>query len=174
MEDWSRIVAQHGDAVWRAAFRLLGNGADAGDCVQETFAAAVKVSRREPIRNWPALLHRLVSLQALRMLRQRSRRRKHLGGTETSEVQDPAPGPADCAQAIEAAEALRKALALLPEQQAVVFSLRFLEGLTYEQIAESLGLTSSAVGVLIHRARGRLRQLMTAAAAPARAEVSHD
>jgi RNA polymerase sigma-70 factor (ECF subfamily) len=174
MEDWSWIVAEHGDAVWQAAFRLLGSEADAADCVQETFAAAVKVSRRESVRNWPALLCRLGSVQALCMLRQRLRRQKHLEATEVPEVPDPAPGPATQAQANEVAEALRRALARLPEQQAVVFSLRFLEGLSYEQIAEALGLSSNGVGVLIHRAKGRLRQLMTAPAAPGRPEVRHD
>jgi RNA polymerase sigma-70 factor, ECF subfamily len=174
MEDWSKIVAEHGEAVWQAAFRLLGNEADAADCVQETFAAAVKVSRREPVRNWPALLRRVGNMQALYMLRQRMRRKKHLAATEIPEVPDPAPGPAEQAQGCEAAEALRIALAGLPEQQAAAFSLRFLEDLSYEQIAEALGLNGSAVGVLIHRAKGKLRHLMTPAAAPAKHEVRHD
>jgi RNA polymerase sigma-70 factor (ECF subfamily) len=161
MEDWSKVVAEHGEAVWQATFRLLGNEPDASDCVQETFVAAVKVSRHEPVRSWPALLRRLGTMQALCILRQRVRQRKHLEAIEVPEIQDPAPGPADRAQAAEVAEALRKALARLPEQQAVAFSLRFLEDLSYEQIAEALGLSSNAVGVLIHRARTRLRQLMT-------------
>lgn len=174
MEDWSKIVAEHGESVWRAAFRLLGSQADAADCVQETFAAAVKLSRREPVRNWPALLRRLGNMRALCILRQRLRQRKHLEVTAVPDVRDPAPGPASQAQAREAAEALRKALARLPERQAVVFSLRFLEDLSYEQIAEALGLSTSAVGVLIYRAKSRLRQLMTATTAPGRPEVRHD
>jgi RNA polymerase sigma-70 factor (ECF subfamily) len=174
MEDWSKIVADHGDAVWRAAYRLLGSEADAADCVQETFAAAVKVARREPVRNWPALLCRLGNTQALCILRQRLRRQKHLEAIEVPEVQDPAPGPANQALAGEAAQALRHALAGLPEQQAMAFSLRFLEDLTYEQIAEALGLSSNAVGVLIHRARTRLRQLMTASADGGKSGVPHD
>jgi len=174
MEDWSKIVAQHGEAVWQAAYRLLGSEADAADCVQETFVAAVKVSRREPVRSWPALLYRLGHQQALSMLRQRLRRRNHLGAAQTPDVQDPAPGPEREAQTREAAEALRKALTRLPQQQAVAFSLRFLEDLSYEQIAEALGLSSSAVGVLIHRAKSKLQRLMNAQTDHRKSEVLND
>jgi RNA polymerase sigma-70 factor (ECF subfamily) len=174
MDDWPEIVAQHGEAVWQAAFRVLGNEADAADCVQETFAAAVKLARREPIRNWAALLRRVGNMQALGMLRQRSRRRKHYEGTKTPEIPDPGPGPAEQAQTYESAQALRRALARLPEQQAAVFTLRYLEDLSYEQIAETLGLSSSGVGVLLHRAKGKLRHLMLARPAPKQAEVQHD
>ena len=175
MEDWSSIVAQHGEAVWRAAYRILGNEADAADCVQETFAAAVKVSRRQPVRSWPALLHRLGSTKALEMLRQRTRRRRRQDATaaDACETADGGPGPADQAQAREATEALRRALARLPEQQAAVLSLRFFEDLSYDEIAEAMGLKSSAVGVLIHRARIKLRELMTAESAAAVPEVQH-
>jgi len=175
MEDWPRIVSEHGEAVWRAAFRLLGNEADAADCVQETFVAAVKVSRRQPVRNWPALLRRLVSTQALSMLRRRLRHRKHLdaAAAETCDAQDCGPGPTDRAEANEAADMLRRALARLPEQQAAVLSLRFFEDLSYDEIAEALGLKSSAVGVLIHRARIKLRELMAAESAAAVPEVQH-
>lgn len=174
MEDWSEIVALHGQALWRTAFRLLGNQSDAADCVQEAFALAVKISRRQPVRNWPALLRRLGTTQAVEMLRRRVRQRKHFESAELADVKDPAPGPADFAQAAESAEALRKALARLPRQQAVVFTLRFIEGMGNDEIAESLGLTANAVGVLIHRARSGLRQLMAATAGAGESQVQHE
>jgi RNA polymerase sigma factor (sigma-70 family) len=174
MDDWSEIVARHGEAVWQAAFRVLGHEADAADCVQETFAAAVKVSRREPVRNWAALLCRVGTTQALYMLRQRSRRRKHHGAAEMPDFLDPGPGPATQAQECEAAEALRTALGGLPEQHAAVFTLRYLENLSYEQIGETLGLSSSSVGVQLHRAKGKLRQAMLGTAAAKQPEVRHD
>jgi DNA-directed RNA polymerase specialized sigma24 family protein len=55
MDDWQTILAEHGDAVWRRAYRLLGNDAAAADCFQDAFAAAVTLSRREPVRKWLAL-----------------------------------------------------------------------------------------------------------------------
>jgi RNA polymerase sigma-70 factor, ECF subfamily len=174
MEDWAEIVAEHGNAVWQAAYRLLGSEADAADCVQETFAAAVEVSRREAVRNWPGLLRRLGTMRALGMLRRRLRQRKHLDAAEMLEIPDPAPGPAERAEALEAAQALRKALAALPEREAVAFSLRFLEDLSYEQIAEALDLSGNAAGVLIHRAKTKLRRLMTVSEALGKDQVHHD
>ena len=174
MEDWAEIVAEHGNAVWQAAYRLLGSEADAADCVQETFAAAVTVSRREPVRNWPGLLRQLGTMRALGMIRQRLRQRKRLDATEMLDIPDPAPGPAERAAAGEAAQALRKALAKLPEREAVAFSLRFLEELTYEQIAEALDLTPNAAGVLIHRAKTKLRRLMTVSDVSGKDQVHHD
>lgn len=174
MEDWAEIVAEHGNAVWQAAYRLLGSEADAADCVQETFAAAVTVSRREPVRNWPGLLRRLGTMRALGMLRQRMRQRKRLDATEMLDIPDPAPGPAERAAAGEAAQVLRKALAKLPEREAAAFSLRFLEDLTYEQIAEALDLTPGAAGVLIHRARTRLRRFLTVSDVSGKDQVHHD
>lgn len=173
MEDWSNIVAQYGEAVWRAAFRLLGNEADAADCVQETFVAAVTVWRREPVRSWPALLHRLVSMQAFGMLRRRLRHRRRIEPAEMGDVPDDTPGPSAQAQAGEAADALRRAMARLPEQQAAAMSLRFFENLSYDEIAEALGLTSSATGVLIHRAKIKLREYMAAENAGVKPEVQH-
>ena len=55
---------------------------------------------------------------------------------------------------------LRKALAQLPTQQAEVFCLRSINDLSYREIAGQLDLKTSAVGVLLHRARSRLRELL--------------
>ena len=53
MTDWEKIVSQHVGVVWRVVHRLVGNHADAWDCVQETFLEAVKIDRREVVRDCP-------------------------------------------------------------------------------------------------------------------------
>ncbi len=62
MADWEAVVSQNVAAVRRTVYRLVGNHADAWDCIQETFLEAVKIDRREPVRNWfctaPAPGHR--------------------------------------------------------------------------------------------------------------------
>ena len=68
--------------------------------------------------------------------------------------------PGQEAEASELAERLRAALAQLPPEQANVFCLSCLDQLSYREIGGRLGLTTSAVGVLLHRARGRLRELL--------------
>ena len=76
MTDWSQVVKQHGPAVWKTAWRLPGNEADAADCFQNAFMAAVELSRAETARNVGALLRRLATVKALDRLRQRYRRRE--------------------------------------------------------------------------------------------------
>ena len=59
MTDWEAIAGQHAEIVRRTIYRLVGNDADVGDCVQETFLEAVRIERRQAVRNWPALLRNL-------------------------------------------------------------------------------------------------------------------
>jgi RNA polymerase sigma-70 factor (ECF subfamily) len=159
--DWTTIVDQHGQLVWATAWRLLGNAADALDCYQETFLEAVKVARREPVNNWGALLRHLATARALDLLRARCRQQNRTDAmvnpdTLVSQEAD----PRQEAEANELAERLRVALAQLPHDQAEVFCLSCLDKLSYREIAERLKLTTNAVGVLLHRARQRLRELL--------------
>src|SRR3954471_19536556 len=71
--DWKTILERDGPSAWRAAYRLLGNAADADDCLQEAVLGAMQLSAREPIANWRALLTRLASARAMDRLRQRYR-----------------------------------------------------------------------------------------------------
>ncbi len=159
MTDWSQIVTEHGPAVWRTARRLLGHEADAADCFQRTFVSALELERKEPVRNWPALLKRLATARALEQLRQRRRERDRMGPLpELEAVDGKAVDPAEAAVAGDLTQRLRLALAELEPRQAEVVSLACLEGLTYEEIGGVLGLPTSTVGVLLHRARSVLRE----------------
>ena len=159
--DWKIIIDQHGGLVWATACRLLGNCADASDCFQDTFLEAVKISRREPVRDWSALLRHLATARALDLLRVRCRQRERTDARADPEaVVGRDAGPVQEAEAAELAERLRAALGKLPPDQAAVFCLSCLDKLSYREIGERLGMTTNAVGVLLHRARGRLRELL--------------
>ena len=82
------------------------------------------------------------------------------------------PGPVERAVASELSDQLRGALARLPEQQAETFALHALSGWSYDEIGRQRGMSSSNVGVTIHRARQRLRELLGDAAAAAKAEIN--
>ena len=161
MTDWRSIVEKHGPAVWQAAYRLLGNEADTADCFQETFVSALEVSRRQHVRNFSALLMHLATVRAMDQLRQRFRTSRFSANlTEVSEAVSSNPGPADQAQCEELAQKLRIALSRLPSQEAEVFCLRCFNRLSYRQIAQRLSIKKNVVGVLLHRARTKLRQLL--------------
>lgn len=172
MTDWQKIVGRHSRTVWQTAYRLLGDREEAADCFQETFLAALELSRREKVRNFSALLKRLCTFRAMDRLRKRVR----LAGRENtsadfSSIAGSNPGPVQQAQAAELSERLRMALADLPEKQAEVFCLRCVDQMSYREIAGQLGVKRSSVGVMLHRARSRLRELLSQQRSPLNGEV---
>lgn len=163
MTDWNAIVREYAPMVWQTACRLLTHEADAADCFQNTFVSAVELANAEPIRNWSALLKRLATARSLELLRTRYRR---VGRSESFPVVPPAdptvPDPFTVACSDELAESLRNALSTLDPQQAEVFCLVCLEGLSNADAANLLGITANHAGVLLHRARVALRERLCA------------
>ena len=170
--DWQIIIKTHGPAVWQAAYKLLGNHADASDCFQETFVDALKVCNRQKIRNFPALLIKLTTSRAIDQLRKRYR-----SGTNNSlddyEISSPnkTSDPSNFVLQKELAEKLREAIAQLPEQEAQVFCLRHLNDMSYRQIAKELDIKTNNVGVLIHRAKEKLQKSLSVSSDKRRSEV---
>src|SRR6478609_1684047 len=76
MTDWDQIIRRDGPAVWRTVSRLVGDRADAEECFQEAFVAALELARREPLTSPRALLLRMATARSMDRLRQRYRRRK--------------------------------------------------------------------------------------------------
>lgn len=157
MANWQEILSQEGAVVWQTAYRILGHRADTEECYQETFLAALEVSRREVVRSWRALLQRLATARAVERLR---RRRAREEVRDWDSVQSPVPSPSQTAEERELAQRLREALAQISPKQAEVFCLHCLEGWSYQEIAQQLGLSVDAVGVALHRARKRLQRLL--------------
>ncbi len=173
MTDWSQVVEQYGPIVWKTVCRLLNHEADAADCFQNAFLSALELSRREEIRNWPALLARLATARALERLRQRCRDSTRLVTLADRPLVDAkAVAPSRAAESRELAEHLRVALAELDARQAQVFCLACLEGLSYGEVAKHLGVTVNHVGVLLNRARSGLRERLQAHSPAPRAECA--
>jgi RNA polymerase sigma-70 factor (ECF subfamily) len=161
--DWPAVVREYGPVVWRTACRLLGNDADAADCFQNTFLAAVELAAAEPVRDWPAALKRIATTRALDQLRRRHRNTSRLVPLPDQPPADPStPDPAGLVCGGELAAALRVALTELDNQQAEVFFLVCLEGLSNTDDAAQLGVTANHAGVLLHRARSALRERLAA------------
>jgi RNA polymerase sigma-70 factor (ECF subfamily) len=170
--DWASIVHEHGDTVWRLARRLLHDEADAAECFQETFVAAITGNRRtgitnQPVGNRPGLLRKICAARAIDLIRRRIRDRRRTASLDAAAaIAAPTASPADLATSSELADRLRLALAALPARQAEVFTLAVIEALPHAEVATICGISTSHVGVLVHRARGRLHGLL--------AERSHD
>jgi RNA polymerase sigma-70 factor, ECF subfamily len=156
--DWQKIIEKHGHSVWQAAYRLLGNYSDTCDCFQETFISALKISRRQQVKNFQGLLIRIATARAIDQLRRRFRQETNNSNNDYSpETSNISVDPAKYAQQQELASWLQKSLALLPELESQVFCLRYLNDMSYRQIASELDINKNAVGVLLHRAREKLK-----------------
>lgn len=160
--DWPGIIRLQGPLVWKTAYRLVGNAEDANDCFQETFADAVRQSQRQVVDNWPGFLVQIATRRAIDLLRQRESRQRRQDAWAEQAIRDQAGhDPSTQAADRELVEQLREQLADLPEQHALIFSLRYFQEWSDNEIAEHLGLKSGNVRVLLHRIRERLRQRLT-------------
>ncbi len=170
--DWQIIIEKHGPAVWQTSYRLLGNYADACDCFQETFVDALKVCKRQKIKNFPALLIRLATTRAIDQLRRRFRREsKNSPADYETSASKTISDPSNYIQQQELVERLRKAVVKLPVQEAQVFCLRHLNDMSYRQIAKELDIKTNNVGVLLHRAKEKLRKYITVSSNKQKSEV---
>ena len=161
MTDWETVVSQQVGIVRDTVYRLVGNHADAWDCIQETFLEAVKIDRREPVRNWPALLRHLATARALDLLRVRYRQRdRHSPAGDPGQAISREANPSSQAEASELGERLRLAVGRLPRRQAEVFCLSCFEQMTSEEVGEQVGISPTAARMLLCRARRRLERLL--------------
>ena len=154
--DWNRLIDDHGRAVFGVACRILGEPADAEDVVQEVFMEAQRVAASKKIKNWAAFLKRLAAFRSLDRLRQR----KQTVPLDESFVADDRGNPQKIAMKVELDVAIRNAIAQLPQQQAAVLYLRYFENLSYQQIAQTLRVSQSAVGTALGKARCQLKVLL--------------
>lgn len=163
MSEWQITIEEHGSRVWNIVYRILGNEADASDCFQEVFLAAVKASRKRKIYNMPAFLSLLASQRAIDLLRKKSsnlQKSTHTADCEFLEGSETTPEKK--AQRSELSTQLRDALLKIPILEAQVFCLRTLNEFSYRQIADEMNVNENYVGVLINRARTKLQKLLSA------------
>jgi RNA polymerase sigma-70 factor, ECF subfamily len=165
---WEEIVRDCSPAIWKTAYRLVGNRDDAADCVQETFLSAMRHGNSKPVANWSAFLQRIATARALDCLRKRYHRSAHRepGPVDWARLPDLRPDPQRLAEGSELLQGLLHALVELPGQQAEALCLRYLAELEYREIAETLEISPNSVGALLHRARESLRQVLSHFVAP--------
>jgi RNA polymerase sigma factor (sigma-70 family) len=117
-------------------------------------------------------LYRLLIQQVFLYRRKCGRRRKLTQRfSERVKIEDhdvKSPDPAEWLQATEQRAEVRRALSALPRKDAEILLLKYTEGWSYHQIAEHLGVGHSAVEARLHRARQRMRALLSEPVAVAR------
>ena len=144
------------DKLFRFALSLTHNPAEAEDVVQEVL---IKVwdRRREmsDIHNPEAWCMRLTRNLSVDKMRSKHQRTQQVDGY--LELPDGNASPYQHTEAHDTMQLIRSLMERLSDKQRQVMHLRDIEGLTYEEISEALGLPVNQVKVNLHRARQAVR-----------------
>ena len=157
---WEQIVTEHSARVYRLAYRLSGNAHDAEDLTQETFIRVFRSLNSYEPGNFEGWLHRITTNLFLDQARRRTRIRMDPLGDDAARYAAPA-GPDSPEQGFEHANLdndVQRALSALPPQFRAAVVLCDIEGLSYEEIALTLGVKIGTVRSRIHRGRAMLRE----------------
>jgi RNA polymerase sigma factor (sigma-70 family) len=155
---WEDVVREHSARVYRLAYRLTGNSHDAEDLTQEVF---VRVFRSLPTYTpgtFEGWLHRITTNLFLDITRRRQRIRfEGLGEETAARLKGAEPTPSQAFDDRHLDHDIAAALADLPPEYRAAVVLCDIEGLTYEEIADALGVKLGTVRSRIHRGRAQLR-----------------
>ncbi len=151
------LVGRHRDTVVRFCRHLLGDAEAAEDAAQEAFLALFRYRERyAPQAPLPVLLYRLARNASLDI----ARRRRGTAGDQPAEATDPAPGAPERVEAQALGHSVRAALARLTPRQREVLVLAHYQGLTYTEIAQSLGVPAGTVASRAASGYRALRRLL--------------
>ena len=170
---WEEIVARHSARVYRLAYRLTGNKHDAEDLTQEVFVRVFRSLSSYTPGTFEGWLHRITTNLFLDQARRKSRIRFD-ALAEDAESRLPGRVPTPDATLLDGLfeDDVESALAALPPDFRAAVVLCDIEGLSYEEIADVLGLKLGTVRSRIHRGRTMLRKSL-AHRAPARGRTRY-
>jgi len=159
LQSLEAIFREHHGAVYRAAYRITGNAADAEDVLQTVFTRLLRREEQPDLSNSAgSYLHRAAVNAALDLMRRRKRARAVDLDDVGEQIVDEDAGPERRRGSREIARRVREALSRLSPRQAEIFSLRYLDGLGNLEIAKMLGSSQTSIAVILHRARHRLQK----------------
>jgi RNA polymerase sigma-70 factor (ECF subfamily) len=154
---FGEIVSRHQQAVFNAAYRVLGNVGDAEDATQETFVRAYQFFDRfdvdRPLAPWLKRIAVRVCLNRLEGFKPASTL-----DDELVSASDPDPGPEMQTVHRSQDERIRHELSCLPPRYRAVIELRHFQDLSYEEIAKELERSLSDVKSDLFRARKLLAE----------------
>jgi RNA polymerase sigma-70 factor (ECF subfamily) len=147
---FAELYERHYEAVFHAAFRVTGNAADAEDVLQTVFLRVMARGGDIDDLALPAAYFKRAAVNAaVDVLRRRELR-------EESVHRIPAPSVA-VQPPVLLKEQLRRALGILTNDDATLFLLRHVEGLSIDELAELFRIEKNNVTVRLHRIRQRLQ-----------------
>jgi RNA polymerase sigma-70 factor, ECF subfamily len=165
---YDELVRVYNASIFHVAYRMLGDSGDASDVVQEIF---LKVFRNisgfkgeSALKTW---IFRIAFSEILNRLRWWKRRYRHAtvsldddhnGNGNSYQLSDSTPSPEQLLESKEQEQAIQKALSKLSSDHRSIIILRDIEGFSYGEIAEVLGVSIGTVKSRLARARADLKK----------------
>lgn len=173
LDAFDTLIPLHQERIYNLALRLLGNEDDALDLAQDVFCAAFrKISSFRGDSAFSSWLYR-ITVNLANNFRRKGSSRIQAKGMSLDEpllphekdgpylqIPDDNPGPRQMAIGHELVDILSKKMQSLPFEFRQILILRFTEGLSYEEIAQTLECNVGTVKSRLFRARAELRKLM--------------
>ena len=158
---WDEIVVQHSARVYRLAYRLTGNPHDAEDLTQEVFVRVFRSLSSYTPGTFEGWLHRITTNLFLDQARRKAKIRFD-ALADDAETRIPSRAVTPDVQVLDGLfdDDVETALAALPPDFRAAVVLCDIEGLSYEEIADVLGLKLGTVRSRIHRGRTMLRKAL--------------
>jgi len=172
-ESYAALYDRYAEQVYNYCLRLTGSPDDAADATQEAF---INVLRRlqdddRPVLDFASYLFAAARNESYALMRRRSRTHPTeeasilaAAAAATTSAPDVETDPERAALLHDSQEQVRLANDQLPPRHREVLALREVAGRSYEDIGRIMGISENAAAQLIWRARGKLREAMTAGA----------
>lgn len=162
---FAQLVELYKDVVYNLALRMTNDRVLAEDLCQEVFLHLYQqIGKFELGRRFKPWLYRVATNVAINRLKAQPPRHRSLDDSDQDadesgmEPAAPAASPLDQVDKKEAATLVQRSVAELPLEYRTVVVLRYLKDLSYEEVAETLGMPLGTVKVRLFRARVMLKE----------------
>ena len=161
-EAWGELYRDYAPAIFRFCRRAMPTREDAEDATMEIFMKLKKkLSQYDTTRSFSAWLYKVAANHCWDILRRRKiRQDKETEDVESVPLEHPEPSQLEKLIEQRSGEEVRKALEKMGARARMALVLRYYSDMSYDEIADSLGVRRAFVGVVLLRARHELRQAL--------------
>jgi RNA polymerase sigma factor (sigma-70 family) len=161
-EAWGELYRQYAPAIFRFCRRAMPTREDAEDATMDIFIKVrQKLSQYDSSRPFSAWLYTVAANHCWDLLRRRKLRQDlETGEVENMPLEHPDPGQLDQLIERRSGQEVRRALDKLPARSRMALVLRYYSDMSYDDIAATLGVRRTFVGVVLLRARHQLREIL--------------
>ena len=161
-EAWGELYGQYAPAIFRFCRRALPTREDAEDATMDIFIKVrQKLGQYDSSRPFSAWLYTVAANHCWDVLRRRKLRQDlETGEVENMPLEHPDPGALEQLLERHSNQEVRRALDKLPARSRMALVLRYYADMSYDDVAATLGVRRTFVGVVLLRARHQLREIL--------------